>query len=344
MSFFAGLTSKVGSMLAQPMVQSIGAGLLTGAIVGSVLVASGAIPLEPAPVASSNVTLLACPGFGPAVAEVPSGQTMLVTARSEDGNWLEVYVGTPAVDRAWAPASALQLQAAVTGLPVGGCESSVTAPPLPTDEPTASPEPSVVATVLPTVEPTPSPGASPTPSPKPTPTAKPTPTPIPTPTKTPTPTPTKTPTPTPTKTPTPTPVITPPPPNNAPSIFNLSRNNPCIDNGPTSTQSIVSVFASDPDVGDTLTVRLRLGRIFQGNQYYRLGSFTMTPVGGGQYTYTILASDLQAYGWNSAVSDSEVTFDVTARDNHGVDSPTLKSHDVFDAQVFYQSATGCFIG
>ena len=314
MSFFAGLTSKVGSMLAQPMVQSIGAGLLTGAIVGSVLVASGAIPLEPAPVASSNVTLLACPGFGPAVAEVPSGQTMLVTARSEDGNWLEVYVGTPAVDRAWAPASALQLQAAVTGLPVGGCESSVTAPPLPTDEPTASPEPSVVATVLPTVEPTPSPGASPTPSPKPTPTAKPTPTPIPTPTRTPTPTPTKTPTPTPTKTPTPTAT----PDTTAPVVSNITTtgyfdagNNTYLIFRPSTNTAIcgpvpfsATITATATDVDDAVTEAVLYYQPTGGAIY----SFSMTNIGGNSWQWTIPAQEAWAEG--------PITYWIRALDAH----------------------------
>ncbi len=340
MSFLA----NIGSMFSQSAFQAVAAGLLTGAVVGSTVVASGILSAEPQREEPKFVALLACPGGGPELARVPAGQELLITARSEDGTWLEVYVGQPGVTYAWAPAPALRAASALDALPVSECDTSQTfLPTLGPPETTGVPSTGVPATVVPTPGPT-IPGVSASAAPPATPTPRPSGTPKPTASKTATPSKTPTsPPPTPTPTPVP-PTPTPEPPNNAPSIFNLSRDRPCVDNGPTASQTIVTVFASDPDPGDTLTVRLRLGRIYQGNQYYRLGSFLMTHVGGGQYNYTIFVSDLQAYGFNSAVADSEITFDVTARDNHGVDSPTLKSHDTFNAQVSYQSASGCFIG
>jgi len=100
-------------------------------------------------------------------------------------------------------------------------------------------------------------------------------------------------------------------------------------------------MASDPDAGDSVSVRLRLGRIYKGLQYYRLGSFTMTPVGGGQYSYTITQSAMQSYGWSDPNFDSEVTYDVTAYDGAGAPSATLKSVDSASTQLFYRSWSSC---
>ena len=118
----ANLIPQFGSMFAKPAVQAVGAGLLTGAIVGSVLVASGLFPRRPQ--TAETAALLACPGTGAVLARIPAGQNLLVTGRSADGTWLQVYVGEPGVDRAWAPATSLRLQAAVDALPVSGCDTS----------------------------------------------------------------------------------------------------------------------------------------------------------------------------------------------------------------------------
>ncbi|MEO8274232.1 MAG: hypothetical protein ABI620_09205, partial [Chloroflexota bacterium] len=122
-------------MVAQPAIQAVVAGVLTGAIAGTAIASAG-VPFG-APSDAPKVALQACPGTGPVLAHVPGGQTMLVTARSADGAWLEVYLGEPGVDRAWAPASALTLQAPVDGLPVGGCEGVPL--PSPTPPPTLAP-------------------------------------------------------------------------------------------------------------------------------------------------------------------------------------------------------------
>lgn len=117
-----------------------------------------------------------------------------------------------------------------------------------------------------------------------------------------------------------------------------------MDNGPTYTQTVVTVTAFDGDPGDTVSVRLRLGRIYQNNQYYRLGTYLMTPIGGNQFSYTITAAAMQSYGWNSNVADSEITFDVTAWDASNTPSSTIYSHNSASTQAFYRSWSTCSIG
>ena len=189
------------SLLGQQTVQAVGAGVLSGALGGAALIATGVIPIPPETVTLPTIQLLACPGDGPVLAEVSDGERLLVTGRSADGQWLEVYIGQPGIDRAWTEAPALSLESSGNDLPVADCAA-------PTPGPLPSPAPSTEA---PTAAPTlgPSTTAVPTASPTPTPavtvaaTAAPTQKPTPKPTKTPKPAPTKTPTPPPTPTPTP---------------------------------------------------------------------------------------------------------------------------------------------
>jgi hypothetical protein len=104
---------------------------------------------------------------------------MLVTGRSTDGTWLQVYIPRPGVDRGWVPASALKMQAAVDGLPIAGCvEVPASLPPPPTAVPTGSPAPSPSPSPAPTATAAPSATPKPTGTPKPTRTPKPTGTPF----------------------------------------------------------------------------------------------------------------------------------------------------------------------
>jgi hypothetical protein len=182
MTLLAGLLPKLGA-LAQPTV--LAAGVATGVAVGTVGVATGVIPVaEPAP---RNVAIYECPGSGRVVTSIKPNQNVLVTARSADSQWLQIYIGEAAADRGWAPASALELKAAPDGLPVEDCTPEATGAPLPTslEPPSAVPSPGATESVAPTsavVPATPGPGATPSPTPAPTKTPKPTPTPAPTPT------------------------------------------------------------------------------------------------------------------------------------------------------------------
>ena len=176
---FAGITSSLQSLLAQPALLAIGAGLLAGAMTGTTLVVTGILPDRPDP----ELTLLSCYRDGKAVGSVQAGASMLVTARSADGQWLEVYIGVPGADRGWAPRAALKFDAAIEGLPIGECTGFIPlgslGPPAslaPSAAPPPSGAPSAAPTIVATVGPTLKPGTTPSPTPKPTRTPKPSPT------------------------------------------------------------------------------------------------------------------------------------------------------------------------
>ena len=313
MSFLSGISS----MFAQPTVQAIAAGLLSGAVIGSTVVASGI--LAPEPEQPQFVALLACPGGGPELARVPAGQQLLITARSEDGTWLEVFIGEPGVAFAWAPAPALRAASALDALPVSECDTSMTflptlGPPEPT-LPTDIPVTAVPATVAPsTFEPTLEPGATPTPTPRPTPTPKVTPKPS----KTPTPS-TLPPPPTAEVTPEPTPEPT--PDNNPPTVSNITTtgyfdagNNwysifrpstnfaVC---GPLPISATITATITTSDVGDSVTEAVLYYQPLGGAIY----SFGMTNVSGNTWQRDIATQD----AWN----EGQIVYWIRALDARG---------------------------
>lgn len=270
MSFLGGL----GSLVSQPGMQVIGAGLLSGVVAGGALVATGVIPTGGTRVNAATVALLACPDVGPVLADIFDGQTLLVTGRSADGAWLRVYVGGP-VDAGWAPASALKLDSPADALPVADC-AALTPGPLGTPVATAT---AVVETASP--EPSGEPSVGPSPSPRVTPRV------------TPRPTPRVTPRPTKTPKPTPTPDTTPP------SLSNMTAtgffsNGAYYITGPSSIncpphESTITVTATDPSGVASVTL------------YYLPGnsgvlSTTMSPAGGNTWQGVIVAED----SWSDA--------------------------------------------
>jgi hypothetical protein len=301
------------SLFSQSTVQAVGAGLLTGAIGGTALVATGVIPLGAETVTPATIQLLACPDAGPALAQISDGQRLLVTGKSADGTWLEVYIGQPGVDRAWAEATSLSLESGVDTLPVVACD----APPGPS--PATLPPPAATASPTVTIEPTLIPSASPSPSPTATAkatatatvraTATPKPTKKPNATKTPGPVATKTPTPAPPKatpTPTPQPTVNPPP---SLSDLSVSQQNFC-----QTGSSTVSVTATDPQGIDVVRITYRPN----GGPTY--GPVAMQPQGGDVWTYSITPQ-----GWNEGF----VSITVTAYDNFGANS-SLSNVDDFN--------------
>src|ERR1043165_8802874 len=115
----AAVAAKIGTFAAQRMVQIAAAGLLSGTVAGTAIVV-GFNPFAARP-PTGVVALLSCPGSGNVIAHVPVGQTLLVTARSIDGRWVEVYIGSPGLNRAWAPANDMHFQEIPDSLPVAGC-------------------------------------------------------------------------------------------------------------------------------------------------------------------------------------------------------------------------------
>lgn len=341
------LLSGVTSLASSPGALAIGAGVLAGAVTGTAVVASGVLS-SPEP---QQLALVACPNTDIVVARVTSGQSMLVMAKSGDGSWLELYIGEPGVDSGWAPAADLRVSDSLDSLPVRGCEvaaASLAPGETPTPTPEATPTPTPLPSGVTPPPPTPTPFPTPTPTPKPTPTPSPLPpgvtaspfvaTPLPPPP----PPPTDEPPPPPTEEPPP-----PPTPNPPPVVSNLARTNGCIDNAPGSS-STITVTATDP--GDTLTVRSRFGYRIGVNQFYKIGvgTVTMSPTGGNQYSYTITGATLHSWGFDQSspgvYRDVELTFEVTAYDSTNTPSGTLYSHNLTATQIQYQGLSSCSVG
>ncbi len=166
-----------GGLFAGKSLAVLGTGLLAGAVGGGVLVASGAVRFgghtataggPPGAANGPGLQVVPCPDQGPVLGTVAADQKVLVTGRSADGGWLQLYWPGPGLERAWTRAGVLRLDGDAASLPVAACAAPPTATPRPTEEPT------------PTAAPTPVVTASPTPSPGPTPTATARPTPSPT--------------------------------------------------------------------------------------------------------------------------------------------------------------------
>lgn len=174
MSFLSGIP-QLASLVAQPAV--LAAGVAAGVAVGAVGVGTGTIPVTDPP--PHKTVLYECPGSGRIVTSIAPNQNVLVTARSADGQWLQIYVGAAGVERGWAPASSLQLEAAPDGLPIEDCTPTATEAPAPTSVGSPSVLPSDSAAPSGT---TPAPSVTASATPKPTGTPKPTATPAPTPT------------------------------------------------------------------------------------------------------------------------------------------------------------------
>ncbi len=154
-----------GGLFAGPGLAALGAGLLAGVVGGTALVATGTVEFGGAAAGSAGgagavLELVPCPDQGPVIGTIPQGQEVLVTARSADGGWLQLYWPAPGIERAWTQAGPLELEGEAGSLPVASCEAPPTPTPRPTVEPTPTPE------VTPT--PTPTPEVTPTPTPVPT--------------------------------------------------------------------------------------------------------------------------------------------------------------------------------
>jgi hypothetical protein len=134
------------------------AGGLSGVIAMAALIATNVLPVHSGGSGASprGLVLVACPGSGPVLAVADPGQQFLVTGRSSDGAWLQVYLPGPALPYAWAPAAELKPSGDTSSLPIASCDIAAASP-------TGTP---IVATATPTeiasASPTPTPTASPT--------------------------------------------------------------------------------------------------------------------------------------------------------------------------------------
>lgn len=160
MSAIGGALGRLVGTLGGPQaaVVVVVAGLVVGGIGGGLLAGGGlgGIPASP----EGELGVYPCPDQGPALTTVRSGQSMLVTGRSEDGGWLRIHYPLPGRSEAWVPAGPVTLKASLASLPVAGCapELAAAAPPsapaesltpLEDNPPTAAPTPSPTANVGP---------------------------------------------------------------------------------------------------------------------------------------------------------------------------------------------------
>jgi hypothetical protein len=315
MSLLAGVAPRLATLVAQHGA-AIAAGALSGALVGGTGVATGVIPTGAANGAPTRA-LLACPGSGPEVARISSGQPILVTARSADGAWLEVYVGEPGIDSGWASADALKLRDAASGLPVADCGTEVAVAPTPGQIASPAPLPSQIG--LPTATPGPTAGPSPSLTPKPTVTPKPTRTPPPTPKPTPVPTPTPTPVPTSFKS------------ANPPVVSELIAYGSCLPYGDPGYTESLAVTASDADAGDAITVTLHV--FPPGLPSFDAPDFTSNGYGTDTWEGYF---DATKYWTTSGV----VKWSVTATDLSGNVTTVTSSSDPSDPSwVWYEAGT-----
>lgn len=289
----SGWLSRIGYFAAIPVAATVIAGLLLGAL------AAGAFLLFSGPSPSTRVAALyGCPKAGAPIGEVADGDRLLVTGRSEDGEWYEVYYGTPGQERLWAPAGAFDLEGDPGALPTADCR--VGQSPLDVELRTLTPAISPRVTEGPTTTPTASvsPGP-PTPTLRPTATSR---TPIP-PTVAPsrdTPPPTPRPTPTPPPSPTPSPV----PDTTPPIVANLSSDN---DNfyhpGSSGCDTDVEVSAQATDASGiesvVLLYRLPNENLFQSQAMTRIGT-TST------YVTTLVAQ----LDWPDPAAFPEASYDI----------------------------------
>ncbi len=162
----------LGSLLAGKGLAAIVAGALVGAASGGTLVATGAVHFGGSSgsgaASQARISLVACPNQGPVIGDVAAGEQVLVTGRTADNAWLELYYPAPGISAAWTPAGPLQLQGSLASLPVHACNA-----------PSPTPGPSLIAEVSPSPPASPSPAISPSPEVSPSPEISPSPSPSP---------------------------------------------------------------------------------------------------------------------------------------------------------------------
>jgi hypothetical protein len=292
---------------------AIATGVLTGAALGGAGVATGVIPVGGGSQAGPTLALLACPGSGPEVTRITSGQPVLVTARSADGTWLRIYVGEPGIDSGWATADALKLRDTASSLPVADCGTPSSAAPTPGPI-TSPPPPSQIALPTATAGPSPTPSPRPTASPKPTATPRPTASPKPTATPQPTDTPftdLTAPTLSDLKT-------TGDPLNGDPSLGTWSIYHPSATCTPHS--ATISVTATDPDDA-VASVELFYTPYNASAEL----SAPMTKVSATSWEGVLQADDLWEYG--------QILYHVEAVDAHGNSSVLLYDQELYNLQT-----------
>ena len=121
---FAGALPRLASAVLQP--PALAAGLVTGVLGGAVGVGTGAIPVTDA--GPRLTAVYECPDSNRIVTRLAPEQQVLVTARTANGAWLQLYLGEPDAERGWATATALRLPSSADSLPIADCTPSSSPP------------------------------------------------------------------------------------------------------------------------------------------------------------------------------------------------------------------------
>ena len=116
----AGALPRLASAVLQP--PALAAGLATGILGAAAGVGSGVIPVTDA--GPRLTAIYECPDSNRVVTRLAADQKVLVTARTSNGAWLQLYLGEPDAERGWTRATSLQLPSTADALPVADCVPS----------------------------------------------------------------------------------------------------------------------------------------------------------------------------------------------------------------------------
>ena len=303
----ASVSGAVGGLAAL----ALGAGVALGAT-GTV----DLVPDQPAPpLAADVVDYHVCPDRG-GIGTFVRGDTVLVVARDESGDWLQVRSPDDLFERVWVEAALLVPDGDVVDAPVVECGEREVVVVEPTDQPavdtTATPSPSPSPTPSPTPTPTPTP-SEPTASPEPSPTQTQAPEPSPTPTQTqePPPGPTPTPPPTPTQPPNQPPEVSDPEREHA-LIYDTSGLASACPSSGRPTTSDVSVVVTDDRGVQSVDVTLTLGQSSTDLDVQRSGSTWASTVGpfGNVAEEVVFDVDIVATDTDGATTQRSTTITV----------------------------------
>lgn len=127
MSAFAAALAKLTGSLGGPLVTTglVVGGLVVGGLVGGLAAAGG--PGGAPASSAARLAVYPCPGTGPALAEVGSGQQFLVTGRTPAGDWYRIHFPAPGRTEAWIEAARVRLVDAGASLPEAACAPQVAA-------------------------------------------------------------------------------------------------------------------------------------------------------------------------------------------------------------------------
>jgi hypothetical protein len=158
MSALGAAVGKAVGAIGGPQVAAVvlAGGLVVGGLAGGIIVRGGGTSGAGAQT-TAKLSIYPCPGAGPLLATVGSGQQFLVTGKLADGSWVRIYWPLPDRSEAWIKSAPLQYQGTLDSVPVVTCAPvvaplAIVAPSesqTPTEDNSPSPPPSSAPTSAP---------------------------------------------------------------------------------------------------------------------------------------------------------------------------------------------------